>query len=167
MSIWGDARPNKPTFHIHSYLCTTTFTFYFQAGTVWKGLGAHQYVFWGFDPVRTLKDASVKLLVSPPPDEGTGAGNPQPPTSTPNPQTSLWKNCQLYIGGLPPTRPSKKPLIVLRRASNSRHSCQKMMMAIPRCRLQAPHRTCPDHPPPAWIIIQTLQGQFGLWQRKW
>ena len=47
---------------------------------------AHQYVFWGFDPVRTLKDASVKLLVSPPPDEGTGAGNPQPQLQTPQTQ---------------------------------------------------------------------------------
>ena len=54
--------------------------FSFKNNHTAKGF-AHQYVFGGFDPVRTLKDASVKLVVV---DEGTSVGSTHPATTSPS-----------------------------------------------------------------------------------
>ena len=55
---------------------------------------------------------------------------------------SLYKEESVYYWWLTTPHPCKKSLIVLKRASNSRHSCWKMMMAIPGLKLltsQGPH----------------------------
>ena len=48
---------------------------------------------------------------------------------------SLYKEESVYYWWLTTPHPCKKSLIVLKRASNSRHSCWKMMMAIPGLKL--------------------------------
>ena len=58
------------------------------------------------------------------PDEAATVGAP-----------SLYKEESVYYWWLTTPHPCKKSLIVLKRASNSRHSCWKMMMAIPGLKL--------------------------------